>query len=354
MRPALFADLELATALERAMAERKLLLVDATASWCGPCQMMDRTTWVDAAVVAWFHDHALAIQVDVEEHKEIAQQLRIDAMPTIIAFVEGKEFDRVVGARKPKELLAWLEGVMRGETSLSVSRCRAQATPADMGARMQLARELTRAGRYDEALVEHVWLWEHMLEHEPAMYGVRMSFFAHDLERLISLHGPARAAIEALRDRAAPSASSPVEVESFRDWKCLNGVLGERSRSLAWYDALPPATRRSLGRLLERDIIPLLIEAQRWAEAGALYDQPLATVERYAAILAHEPTNVPAEMREHLRELHARAFRKDVAQVVRALCAARRAEEVELVARRALTVDPSEHMRQALAGARSS
>src|SRR4051794_11634493 len=99
MRPAVFTELEYATARERAIAEGKLLLVDATAAWCGPCQMMDRTTWVDPTVVAWLGDHALAIQVDIDAHQDVARELRIEAMPTIIAFVGGTEFDRVVGAK---------------------------------------------------------------------------------------------------------------------------------------------------------------------------------------------------------------------------------------------------------------
>jgi hypothetical protein len=219
---------------------------------------------------------------------------------------------------------------------------------------MQLAQELTRAGRYDEATVEHVWLWEHMLEHEPAMVGVRMSFFASDLQRLVSLHAPARAAIEQMRDQAVPPASGPIDVDAFRDWMCLNGVLGEQARSLAWYDELPAANRPRLGPLLEHDIIRLLIEAERWADAGALYDQPLATIDRGAKMLAHTPGNVPAEMLERFREMKCRSFRNSAAQLVRALRAAGRAEEVELVAQRARTVDPSEEMLQALADAKSN
>ena len=95
-----------------------------------------------------------------------------------------------------------------------VYKRRVEGDPADMRARMDLAKELRRAGRYEEATAEHVWLWEHMLEHEPALYGVRMSFFAGDLQRLVNDHAPARAAIEQLRDRAAPAASGPIEMKT--------------------------------------------------------------------------------------------------------------------------------------------
>ncbi len=350
MRPAVFADLELEMARERATAERKLLLVDATAEWCGPCKMMERTTWVDPSVVAWLGDHALAIQIDVDAQKDVARQLRIEAMPTLIAFVDGTEFDRVVGAKKPKELLAWLDGVVRGETSLVVHKRRVRGEPADMRARLDLTRELRRTGRYDEALVEHVWLWEHMLEHEPAMYGVRMSYFAHDLEELVSAHPPARAAIGELRDRAAPQASGPIEAGTFRDWVCLNGVLGESERTLAWYDALTATTRARLGELLERDIIPLLLAADRWADAGALYEDPLTTLDRQVEFLTlvtedKQDTNLIEYMRDH--------FRKDVAQLIRALCAAGRGPDADSVEHRARQIDPSDEMLKALANART-
>jgi thiol-disulfide isomerase/thioredoxin len=92
--PQVFQRLEFGAARERALAERKLLLVDATAEWCGPCKMMDRTTWVDKDVVAWVRDHAIALQIDVDAEKAFAQEFRITAMPTIIAFVDDTEFDR--------------------------------------------------------------------------------------------------------------------------------------------------------------------------------------------------------------------------------------------------------------------
>ena len=41
-------------------------------------------------------------------------------MPTVVAFRAGVEVDRVVGLKKPAELLSWLEGVQRGETGTPV------------------------------------------------------------------------------------------------------------------------------------------------------------------------------------------------------------------------------------------
>jgi thioredoxin 1 len=345
MRPSVFDDLELRAAFDRAVAEHKLLLVDATAEWCGPCKMMDRTTWNDPAVIEWLREHAVTIQIDVDKQQDVARPLRIEAMPTIIAFVEGAEFDRVVGAKKPKELLAWLDGVLRGETSLVVQKRRVAAEPADMRARLDVARELMSGGRYDEALVEHVWLWDHMLEHQPSLVGVRMSYFASDLERLVNVHPPARVAIGELRDRAAPAAAGSIEIRSFRDWNCLNGVLGEKSRTLAWYDALPVATRSRLGPLLESDVIPLLVEAGRWVDAGALYDAPITALEDAADMVAGTTSRgLPPEL---IQQLHDR-LRATAAQLVRALIAADRGADAVSVEARAREIDPSAEMASVL------
>jgi thioredoxin 1 len=108
-RPAIFTDSTFTDALAAARAQGKLLLVDATASWCGPCQWMDRTTWINRAVVEAIGKSAIAIQLDVDEEPEVSERLRIEAMPTVVAFRDDVELDRVVGLQAPAELLVWLE-----------------------------------------------------------------------------------------------------------------------------------------------------------------------------------------------------------------------------------------------------
>jgi thiol-disulfide isomerase/thioredoxin len=80
-----FADLTYEAALAKAKEQEKLLLVDFTATWCGPCKKMDADTWRNAEVGAWLAEHAVAIQVDVDEQKDLAQQFKVNAMPTVVA-----------------------------------------------------------------------------------------------------------------------------------------------------------------------------------------------------------------------------------------------------------------------------
>ncbi|HKO88583.1 MAG TPA: hypothetical protein VJU83_08705, partial [Burkholderiales bacterium] len=67
--------------------------------------------------------------------------------------------------------------------------------------RLQAAREATQQGRYDEALQEFIWFHEHALEHQPWLYGLRLSFALGYWIELANLYPPAREALEAMRDR---------------------------------------------------------------------------------------------------------------------------------------------------------
>jgi thiol-disulfide isomerase/thioredoxin len=117
LKPGVFLSLSFDDALALAKKQEKVLLVDATADWCAPCQRMDETTWIDPGVTAALSEKAVAIQIDVEAESELAKHLGISSMPTIIAFRDGKELDRVVGSQNPTQLLEWFDGLGRAETS---------------------------------------------------------------------------------------------------------------------------------------------------------------------------------------------------------------------------------------------
>ncbi|KAK2636296.1 hypothetical protein Ddye_031088 [Dipteronia dyeriana] len=74
----------------------KLLVIDFTATWCGPCKSMEPV--IKEFVVKY--TEVEFIKIDVDKFTEIAKQFGIDAMPTFILVKKGKEVDRLVGAKK--------------------------------------------------------------------------------------------------------------------------------------------------------------------------------------------------------------------------------------------------------------
>ncbi|XP_077211848.1 thioredoxin H2-like [Tasmannia lanceolata] len=82
--------------LNSAKNSTQLIVIDFTASWCGPCRFMD-PVWKEFA--ATFSD-VVFVKIDVDELMEVAQEWGVEAMPTFVLVKKGKEVGRVVGAKK--------------------------------------------------------------------------------------------------------------------------------------------------------------------------------------------------------------------------------------------------------------
>ncbi|PIN21690.1 Thioredoxin [Handroanthus impetiginosus] len=86
---------------QKGVESKKLVVIDFTASWCGPCRFI-------APILADFAKKmpdVIFLKVDVDELKSVAEEYKVEAMPTFVFLKDGKEVDRIVGARK-EELLA--------------------------------------------------------------------------------------------------------------------------------------------------------------------------------------------------------------------------------------------------------
>jgi len=350
-KPPLFAAEGLAAAGARALAAGRWLILDATARWCQPCKLMDRTTWRDPGVEAWIAAHAVAIQVDVDAEEDAARELAIGAMPTVIAFRDGKEQDRVVGYRTAAALLQWLAGLERGESSIDQLRRSVPDPERDMQGRLRLAQALLHARRLDEAAGEYVWLWHNIARVEPGMRGVRVSFMASAIATLVDQHAGARAQFTAIRDGAeAQAGRDGADRDARYDWLVLNEVLGDDERTVAWFDAVKvDAVQADVVEQVAHRLVPKLQQRERWADIGRIYRDPLAELRSAHELI--DPEGVAPEMVEQIRGFMTESFRKKAALLVTSLRAAGRNEEAAAVETEALRLDPGDPRKVALAAA---
>jgi thioredoxin 1 len=97
-------------ALALAEKENKLIFLDAYASWCGPCKMMARTTFMEKEVGDYFNENFINFKMDMEKHAEgprLSNALYLTAYPTLY-FLNSTEkpIYKTLGYLKAKQLIS--------------------------------------------------------------------------------------------------------------------------------------------------------------------------------------------------------------------------------------------------------
>ncbi|XP_009599959.1 thioredoxin H-type 2-like [Nicotiana tabacum] len=82
--------------LQKGIETKKLIVVDFTASWCGPCRFIAPFL----SELANKLPNVTFLKVDVDELKSVATDWAVEAMPTFMFLKEGDIVDKVVGAKK--------------------------------------------------------------------------------------------------------------------------------------------------------------------------------------------------------------------------------------------------------------
>jgi thioredoxin 1 len=84
---------------------REPVLLDFTASWCGPCRSL--APIVDS-IANEHHGRVKVGKVDADESPHLASRLGVRGFPTVVVFSAGREVSRHLGVAKRATLLAML------------------------------------------------------------------------------------------------------------------------------------------------------------------------------------------------------------------------------------------------------
>jgi len=87
------------------------VIVDFWAPWCGPCKQL--TPLLEKAVTE-AKGKVRLVKVNIDENPEIAQQLRIQSIPTVYAFKNGQPVDGFMGAIPESQVKTFIQGLIAG------------------------------------------------------------------------------------------------------------------------------------------------------------------------------------------------------------------------------------------------
>ena len=83
-----------------------LLVVDCTATWCGPCKVI--APFIDQ-LAANYGDRAQVMKLDIDGNKPLAKEFGLKSIPAVLFFKDGELVETMIGVKTYEEFSKTLD-----------------------------------------------------------------------------------------------------------------------------------------------------------------------------------------------------------------------------------------------------
>ena len=125
------------------------VIVDFWAPWCGPCKQLGPAL---EKVVKQANGKVRMVKINIDENPQLAQQMRIQSIPAVYAFVNGQPVDGFMGALPESQLKQFVDrlggqGSMAEEIEAALTDARAAFDAGDLPTAAQIFAQVLQADR---------------------------------------------------------------------------------------------------------------------------------------------------------------------------------------------------------------
>jgi putative thioredoxin len=195
------------------------IVVQFWAPWCGPCKQLGPLL---EKVVAAAKGKVKMVRINIDENQQIAQQMRVQSVPTVYGFFNGQPADGFAGAQPESTLKQFVDKLVA-----------AGGNSPDIAAMVEAANSLLETQDYENAMAQHHEIMAADPESPDGLAGmIRCMIGMKDIDG-------AREIVDQLDDEFRDIPAMVIAIDSLELAEKATGAAGGMTQARAAVDADP-------------------------------------------------------------------------------------------------------------------